>query len=486
MPDETSATVLRAFAPLELAHRRRSVYRQILVTYLRRPAFWFVASFFLMGIGALLLAVLSERPLGAPPQEESLPDFAFPYYFALVITHLKLQLTSSRSALVPGYRAAHIAVAGVLVAPIFTLLPAMASLALHAPLISPAGFIFAFFSLAGWGLYLDNVVLFTAAFLVWFSFMFSPLRPFYFDLLAGEYPTLAVLLFAGGVLAFVALVRRMLGLSEDKAEYFKNIDFSSRAALPPRGGAAVNPPLAEAYGKRWLAWICAPAEEDIRLPRAAHLTVWGFLIRRRALEGGQNIFTALVILLPLGILLVLLQGGNPWQPKSIGHFLLPWQGLVLPAFILLIGMSKRGPHLGREMLLPLTRGQFLLAHGLLLARDVAFLWLFTATSLIVALALFDMACLRDPAFWLGLLVAAFTEVLASALMLWVSRTHAFVVGGIVFALFLFAVLPGGMLTAKVALALSPIGLLLVLLCELALAGAILADAARRWMRTDLA
>ncbi len=443
-----------------------------------------------VGIGVLIGAVATGRAEWTPRKVDNLfVEFSmpFPYFFALVVTHLKEQLASPRSALIPGYRAAHIIVAGLLVAPIFTFVPAMVSLALHAPLIGPAGFVFAFFALAGWGLYMGNAIRIVAV-LVWFSFQFSAFQAFYIDLLAGKYPTLAVLLFAGGILAFVGLGRRMLNLSEGNPEYFKNIYFSSRAASQSRGGAAANPPLAKAYGSRWLAWISAPAEGGLRFPRGARPTIWGFVVRRRALEGRQSAFSSMVLLVFLGLLLAALRNPwqNPWQPKPITRFLLPWQGLLVSAFILAISTFKRWPYLQYESLLPLTRGQFLLAQAMMLLWDLAFMWLLAVVALIAVLAVIDPPFFADSAFWLGMLFGVFSGVFSIAVVLWILRSGSLLVCAIIMPILLGIPISGGIFAAKGILSLSPIAIALLLFSELALAAIILADAAHRWMRTELA
>lgn len=134
----------------------------------------------------------------------------------------------------------------------------------------------------------------------------------------------------------------------------------------------------------------------------------------------------------------------------------------------------------------MSRGQLLLEHAATLTLEIARIWLAFAVIAVGAAALFSAPLLHKRVFWIALMASAVSQVLIYSFGIWILRMRSLLLTGLIVGAFSgglisvegfvvgrFAELPAGAIGGG-------------LLCGLVLAAVIFVDAARRWMRTDLA
>jgi hypothetical protein len=175
---------------------------------------------------------------------------------------------------------------------------------------------------------------------------------------------------------------------------------------------------------------------------------------------------------------------------------IPWGMLVgqlaFFAAIPILALAPRLlPMLGYESLRPLRRATYLRERALAIAVQTGRLWLGLAGVVVAATALLSPAALRLPGFWLALAGSALFQLPVLAASFWVLRFRSPLLMYVMMIVPFALLMPASMAFSLVAQPHRPLALTVPIMLGIAagvvlLSGLILADAYRRWLRTDLA
>jgi hypothetical protein len=492
----------------------RSCYRHIAHTYVRRWMFWFAMVMLLLPIFAVLLEMrrpqpqpVAVTPLGMDPalaklvrdtsvaiaktrMEAHVGAAQFTLMFAAmylinVLTHLKQQIASSRAVLVPGYRGPHLVVAAAFILPVLLLWPLLIGTAYHFPAWSVFAVVVPFLTLVLWVCYLSSGVLVAISMLLFFG-LYLPLgqRALGAALTQTPWPVSLGLL-AVSFAAMFQLTRQFLALREEMPAYSRGVatnrwDIMRSGHAPVPAGTGIN------YDSPLQRFFARPADrrfDRLGVPPAslrARLGRWSFTSG----TSGSSLFLCGAFVL----ILAAQAGGIMCYTQEYPWGLLLGQVAIFAAVPVLTLAPHIWPTLGYESLRPLRRGAYFRERALAIAAQMAQLWL-ALTGIVIALtAVLSPATLRLEDFWLAAAGSALFQVPVLALSFWMLRYRSAwcssVLMGVLFGMLFSTTFALGALRRTCSLPIST--LLLIAAAAALLSVMILADAYRRWLRTDLA
>jgi hypothetical protein len=476
-------------------------YLQIFLTYITN---WRRLPLAMLMLVCGLFSVKTAHNIGA-----ILPSCIFTLYpVAIIVSHVKQQITTPQSSLFPRYRMPHLIVAGLLLLPALFLTPLMASLPhmdtepaftlkLHQPAggnvppstlpyyeevqLPPTSYslpYFPVFSLylalaawLAWTIYKHSGVMFVITIAGFFANSAPPIHQGLLELVATQFSPAAFFLCVTALIALAALAWSLFHLTEEMPDYSRTntLTLSGKNVASPLSGA-VQPD----YQSRWQQFASAPNERLLdRLTFISHPS----LIQRigrwsLAASGARGMWI-------LGIVACVPSVAFSFYAVKDASLALPmlW---MFPAMLSFGMVNRRRPLLGFQSLYPYSRASFLKDQAVTLACEWARLWIiFAVTILAGTLVVTGNAPL--PALLLNIAFSGVMQFALFAATLWLSRYSSWIII-LLTSLFAGLLMPAAIFTKF----LTPPILFLIAAVLLVTAAAILYDAYRRWLITDLA
>jgi hypothetical protein len=486
----------------------RNCYFHILLSY-AQPRFFISAAAFLFGL--FLLAKVDGVTTG----------YYVPVLFTyspvgLIVAYLKYQIASPSASIIPRYRLPHLIIAALLLLPILLLPPLVASwphanpsspkrVVLTPPVLSPAtagapahsitsGNVtildalptparpyFPLFSLGfasaawlAWAVYKNQNMMMVTAIAAALLTELSAIHTFLLHLVAAPFSVEAAVLSVGALIAFIALARNLFHLTEESRDYHRPNPFAYVGKLTRfqmnAPGSAIN------YHSRIQQLLYAPNDRIIcGLRFDPHVSLRHRIARWSAVSNGSRGMWIIGLLIAIPSL-----AGSLFELHNAALALpLLW---VFPG-PLIIGIAWRHRvHFGYKSLYPLSRSTFLIEQGLVSASQWAQIWIPMAlVTLVLNVAFTGPATL--PALLMNIALAGANQLLIFAITLWLMRFSSFPL--LLLPVTLASMFwPMTLIFSKSITASPYMGLLITAL--LFVSAAVLYDAYRRWMITDLA
>ena len=395
---------------------------------------------------------------------------------------LKLQFANPRARLLPGFRAAHLVVAGAIVG---------AAIAIQAVLVPPRGGAvepLALLSLsllaivaAAWIAYLMSLVGFCLFIILYSACVCAPQYITGLIQALNDSPIVCLGIACVGLAAIAALGVRLWTLSEEKPECSRQMparwDFTSRAGNRSRRRFEAR---AVARAHPWLGDLLCRL-----VLRSSGATGPLRRLLFRQLAGG---FSSLSVMIGVFVVMLIVLWLQSWSPQEIVE---PGEVFFLPFFPVQLVMSmvggmwlRRWPYLAGESLWPLGRRDFVRDLARSLACDMAPAAGAHCAIIIVWLQLCSPpGPLGEPLPWLALTMAQYA--VAYCLMFWlVSFRRLWVVLGTLAVSSISSALVIAALFADERFW-SPVSLTLAIIVTASTAAVFYRLAFRRWCHVDL-
>jgi hypothetical protein len=461
-------------------------YGQILRTYTGRWAFWTIVLFALLWFGLQFLMMHSAkmwaashagtREAATAVMEQFVFCFmAICYYVGFVVVHLKQQMASPRASLMPRYRQSHLAVATAMIVPVMIAVAVTSSVTYHIPLLPLLGLVLAFCSLVAWAVYMGNMLFMVVA-ACWLLPQFSVgAREFVGRLLAGEMAPLAWALLTSGVVAFIALGRRLLLLSEEMVEYHRGGNMGNMDVMRNLRGEPAKLP-ADSQNRWFTNFFLSPGNREMAwLNRPKQFTFWR-RVRRWGIGGG-NLWGGVL----MGVLIAIMALGMAIFMKG-GDLQMLWISFVTPAFFVGGAVIRRRWMIGYEIMRPVERRAFLVEQATAMSIWAGRAWLASVITIVAGFALWNRSLLAERTLWFEIFGSALLQIIFLSCIFWISRirrTYGLLILSAAFAA------PSGMVALNAAAKLTPSQMAIAGGVALVASVLILWDAYRRWMVTDL-
>jgi hypothetical protein len=464
---------------------RANQLRQVVRMYTTHWVFWVAAASWL-GMQLALLGWPSVPPVERLSHNMTSPLMGDLFLGIMMGAMLKLQFANPRARLLPGFAAAHLVVAGTIVA---------SAMAIKVVLVSPlagAGEQLALLSLAvipivvaTWTVHLMS----SAGFFLLFGLIIA-------KVVAGQYvaeliqllidrPIVPLGITCVGLAALAALDVRLWALHEEMREY--PLQIPDRWNLMSRAGNRDRRRLetqvfARASFQGWLRDV----EFRFVVRGGASISPWRRVMLRQLSSG----FSCLSVMVAVFTMMPPLLYVQSWQRNPVdahGVFLLSFIPLLMALSMLGGVWLQRWPHLARESLLPLGRRDFVRDVALSMACDMAAAAAAHCAMLVVGL---ELLWPQGPSHglllpWVALTVAQY--VVGYCVVFWLLSFRHF------WGFVLPVAVANAILASLVAAALSvkgefwsPVNLALATLVTALAVGWLLCRLAfRRWCRIDL-
>ena len=400
-------------------------YIQVLLTYVRRPMFWGLAAW------TIEFQLIMFAPFWLNPSNNG-PDFGswewVGYYWiaqsvgsiiflpaaigAALVCHVKEQLDSWRTALVPNYRRAH----WVVFALIFILGLALVATTIFLPLSfvkngpvnsdTFVGGLLIFSSLmlisAWWASFKSLwLSLFIGPLMIIGSILFTELLIAHFSQSNPDYDKINALLWNDVLkilppilpIAFIALLWKLeRGGRRRRKTPQRLINAAQKAVKPAKAARATR------------AFVHRPMSSFLTRSNRRRVSAFG-----RFTVLGMGIFLAVVLLFIAKILFT-------FGEVRYNEGLLMNMSLILititPTITVVLMWRERLPFLAAESLYPATRTKFVREMGAALAGDFILFWLAATTAALIIMAFFAPVILHTLDFWTCLAASAIMQLLA--------------------------------------------------------------------------
>lgn len=393
-------------------------YRQVLLTYLTRRLMLVLGGALLLGMGMLL----NKRDGTIESQIVFLPRLlmtvAFPSF--IIGLHVKQQIASPRASLMPGYRAPHLIVAGLLIVCFLGLgLVGVDELNWQWPgVMAITLYCIALTLHLGASPGLAPVLLYVFAVLIP---IVPHLRAVMLEMLSGREPWLAWSLISANVAWLMLLVDHLMKLTEDDPDYGK---VQPMHIGDLRAATVRNQVRTQMSDYKWW-WDWALTSFDRRLEVVTALpaaTLWERIRLLRIGEYGRTNLWAMVLVVAAAELFTLYLARSEMTTDRhfrtalslplLFSFALPWAQWA--TWIL------RWPRLGYESLRPATRRQWVIENALALLTDLGRhlgLWLILQ---VVLLFVFLREFANSPVIWEAAAFCVGGQVLSMGACAWIA------------------------------------------------------------------
>ncbi len=457
----------------------RSPYRAILIGYAVRWQSWFVLALWLCQFAAYLLESLGRRGRGGLSPMVPVVMLGVVYAGGAIGAQAKEHLAAYRAAVVPGFRAPHLAVAAGLLAlavlpfPTVALVtggPALPVLGVGAVLGALA---FAAFSRGGWRV--------TAFFVLCLGLLVPAVSRALSVFLAERYPAVSLALIVAAAWLLADALRFLGTMDEETPGY----ELQFRGSLRPFSGPQARRHLFAAVrdldrrNSFWLRTVDAQIPDS--MPYVGN-SRWRRLAHWRRAQANWRYSSLMPTL--VWLLMLVLHAGFGSGGAAPNGLLRPtlWVLVMLPSFVGLGFWQSRAGMLGRELTYPLRRRDFVLEQGASILFSQYAAWLVLVVAMAAALAL--VPCVGS---WADLAAAVAVTAPWNAILLAVVARLGSLGSGLpmLAALTLGAGAGTGLLLSCLALADAGVTLAVtVALAATAAAG--LAAVYRHWLHADIA
>ncbi len=364
--------------------------QQVFGTYLNRRWLWALAGFGLISFGPSVAIVLTGEQFNKLPPALTSIAIALPTAIAAYVlaSQAKWQFCDSRARMIPRFGGPHVVVLAALAVIAFGVFPAALSLAGHWSTLGVPACTIVIATASIWmihsGRWLGGVIAFGA----YLSLMTEPGLRFWVDPEQGQQLIVVhAALFIAGWAGFSLWLRRLMLIREEDADYFVPIQaqFGSASRMERTNATRV---VARSQARnRWTtrindAWHDRLAGIRATTPAARQrLLRYGFAVAppwMSALPMAGSFFVMFLFMERTGVL----KAGGPTQS------ILPALNIVMimPTLMTAGLLAMRRARMSQELLLPMSRRQYI--NGLLqaLARNSAWAWVAAHVALIGLIA----------------------------------------------------------------------------------------------------
>ena len=463
---------------------RRNPYIEIALTYLRRKMFWLAAGLYAPVLAGLVCTLSGVAVIGFSPPAKGrsislvVVLFGVAYFAGSIGVHVKQQIANARSALAPHHRYRHLVVAGVLLLITGFAVPLTWSWALGLSLLGTAAFMATFVALVLWWAHTMSMILYALLLPAWFALITPPGMAAASALLLGEATPTAVALLTAGMLGLTALALRAYGLDEEHWEYYRQLHAGGwdwRSRMTGR-----HPEIWRAFARGPLLSMFEPSERQLaRATGASGRSLWARVTRRRlGLTLGKATWVSVV-----GVFLLMMLVVPMWRLSQPRIVLMTWL-VVMPACFISRRVRTCKLTLGQELLRPATRRTWLIETALALLVELLQMWLAVAVAFVAAALVWWPDLLRSVDGWLMLALTLAAQATIWGLGAWLLRYRSAAIPWLA-----LAAVVGLCVLVAVAWStrqfLGPTYLAGAALLFVLVGVVLVADAYRRWLRTDL-
>jgi hypothetical protein len=410
----------------------------------------------------------------------------------LLSMQLKTQFASPRTQALPGFTAPHLTVAGLLVLAVLGPPALICWLRVGLSPVGPSSLALLIVALFAWQCWLMSNVLTLPLLTLWFGLMFGAQTDFVGGILGRwfltpETTTVALLVFAVGAVALIALAVRVATVHEESPEYGLSIPADGFRTLTSRSASRDFDKMAGRMIARskFAPWALDRWFEALM----KHLPARG-RFRRIALYQIVHGYGLLIVMPLFCIGFALIAGIVPTNDFS-RNLAVIFPALFLPHFVLAVAGAiwlQHGKWHATELLRPQSRQEFVRGLFYGIGGDVSWAGGWVLLAQIVAWSQGATAFGRTPSETIltsMTLVVGYILISASTLMMVLSYQNFWVYLGAMTAVF---VVQGGVWAGFIALELdrSAFGLAGLLAMSVLVATVVLRKARDRWMNLELA
>jgi hypothetical protein len=467
--------------------------RQVLRTYTTRRLVWVIVAFWVLTHVSLVFWWLGT-PSSLPNVKDLSQIVRSPLLAALLLGEmvgflLKLQFANPRARLVPHFAAAHLIVAGTILAAAVGVCSGAIAWAGGVSGLAVAGFALVAMAAVVWCSYLTHVAIILLLFVL-LLYAIGVASPYIAAILMDGSPRVSLTEWCAGLAAFALLGRRLLMLHEGMPEYGQQMSASIWDLTSRTGRRNLQQFETQAIARSRLhGWL-----RDVEFRLVFRWLPARALLRRLVLRQLSDGFYALFCApyqFGLLVFLVWLQGS---ALRTVGGAsILIYPCFFLSFFPIYIAMTmmhgylmRRWRHLARESLYPLTRNDLVGDLFRSSACDMAAVTAGQCAGIVVGLALF---CPEGPLTAMALPYFAMTlgqYALAYCVILWLASFRR--VWSSMLGLFAMSILSAALITAGLATGdwfSSPVNVALAVTAVVATVVVLYRLAFRRWCRVDL-
>jgi hypothetical protein len=322
---------------------------QVFRTYITSRIFWFWVGYWIL---MCVIACLNKNHTPTKPGSIFIPLFPSFMLGIMVGGHLKTQFSNPRARMLPDFAIAHLIVPGIIIAAMITLDAVIITWAWGCSFLTAAGFVLIMLAPIFWSVYLNQFIFSLLLQIPFFVLVFAP-QYFIGTILIAD-PISASLLVFFGLAIFAALGMSLLKLNEDMPGYSHptlgfNWDLTTKEGRRNRrqwDAQSIN------SSKFW-GWLY-DFEFRLAFRWLSDKAPFRRLLLNQLAEDFSCLFLALIMF--LGITFIYSSSHN-LRSALIDSFSLSFVAIVAMAVICGIWL-RRWPYLSRELLLPVSRKDF--------------------------------------------------------------------------------------------------------------------------------
>jgi hypothetical protein len=402
-------------------------FKQVAITYVTRRSLWLVALFALVGAPMLVVAALDPGFRRSAPQTAAM----FPLGIGgamlawMLLTQAKWQFCESRARLLPGFARAHLAVLAGLIMLGFGIFPPLAALACGWNVLGAASCMAGIGAAYIWTMHNNNWAMGLLTMVQLFSLATGPGLEFWVQPDAtSKFLLVHAAIFVAAWTGLAAWLGRLPHLREEDSDYLIPIQAQQGSATRMERTQAART-LARQMSRARIHRIASDRWLD-RLQCAKAVTT---AARQWLLRYGYGpapvALTAVFFTVSFGVMIVLMARYQITSSNSTREILpaLPML-VIMPSFIVGGMFVMRRARLGHELLLPLSRRQFVNGLFLTAAWNAVVMWAVTHATLLGLISWAEPATLTPP-FIIGMTALSLSvQTWAFAVAAWMSRLQS--------------------------------------------------------------
>ncbi|MBN1909501.1 MAG: hypothetical protein JW818_07175 [Pirellulales bacterium] len=366
-----------------------NAYKQVALTYLRRPfSSWIGVCMFIGALGMIPMGIvcLLEGGRGRPPAPAFFPVvMLFLFLYWSLAMHMKDQFADSRARLTPGFRRVHVVVAGTAILVCVVLLPGVVALAGGLRSVGLVALSVLFFDAVLWQVVSNSSWIALVLLAGWAGAMTDPIRAALGDFISGKLELQAVVLLLAGVVIAGQTMLRLVRLTEDDPKRYRRIQWDNLGRIRLAGHAwQDDTSLRQRFRNRAI-------DQGLRVLTRHALaapTSWWSRVRRWPIGAvtplsiwSQSLFMFIVLQIMTWFIPDL--PGEENEGKMITLLPMLIMVFLIPSFSLFGMLSTRRPLMGRELLLPVTRRDYVRQLGGAALVNFLQIWVTVTVTMVV-------------------------------------------------------------------------------------------------------